>query len=118
MAIAASQRGFTLQGGEFSGERKTTQLAQANAINSVAGYARIYWVTWVKAIFSYQKSIETQFLRLFDQNKALEVLALGESHRHRVVWRAAHALGDEGIHACVQPGGGDDFVEQVGTDAA
>ena len=90
MDLAASQRRLSLQSGEFSGERNRTQAAKEIAIDVVACNARIVWAT---SIFRDKNRSKAAFSQLFDQHKALEILTLGESHRHRVVGCAAHALG-------------------------
>ena len=54
---------------------------------------------------------------LFDDHQALEVLALGKGHRHRVVWGAAHAFTDKAIDSRICTGRGHDFVKQIRADS-
>ncbi len=41
---------------------------------------------------------------LLYQHQPLKVFTLGKGHCHRVIGRAAHAFGNEGVHACVAAG--------------
>ena len=78
----------------------------------------------VKTFFSVQRAkFETrvaaalraaQCRSALEHDQALEVLALGEVHRHRMIGRGAEARVDEAVDAGVEAGAGDDLVEQVG----
>ena len=89
-------------------------MRRSSASSAASGGTQGRYRRWSKA--SAAASVVASGLA--QHHQSLQVFALGKFERHRVVRRAAQALGDEAVDAGIGAGRGDDLVEQVGADAA